>query len=108
MKCLYCGSSFTPGTVIQKYCSAACGQKYRRRHNISEAWPSIEFTCAKCGRTVVTEAGKDRWTRFCSPECEKKYWRHPPHERESSRQNFRNIREYISYERRTNRQEAAQ
>lgn len=102
MTCLHCGKSFTPGTVIQKYCSASCGNKYRRVHTISEAWPSITFNCAHCGRTVVTEAGKDRRTRFCSQSCEKKYWRHPLHERESSHQNFHSIAEYISYERRSN------
>ena len=103
MKCLFCGDNFTPLSTTQKYCSSACGQKYRRRHNIAEAWPSIEFRCSKCGRKVVTEAGKDHRTRFCSAECEKKYWRHPPHERESSRMNFRSVAEYISHERRTNR-----
>lgn len=102
MTCQNCGKQFIPRTVIQKYCSASCGNKYRRRHNISDAWPSIEFSCAKCGRAVKTEAGKDRRTRFCSQECERRFWRHPPHERESSRQNFHSLAEYFSYERRTN------
>ena len=72
-----------------------------------KAYPVIEFDCAHCGHHVVTEGlhdnGRpDKRTRFCSKECEKKYWRHPPFDHESSRQNFRSIQEYASWERRTN------
>lgn len=103
MKCKYCGKEFTALTHNAKYCSSSCGDKYRYRHDVQKENPSITFTCAWCGKTVVTEAGtKDMRTRFCSPECEKKWWRHPPYEHESARINYRSINEYASWERRTN------
>lgn len=102
MKCLMCGEPFTPLSVNQKYCSARCGARYRRHHDVSEAWPSITFQCAKCGRLVRTEAGMDRRTRFCSPECERRYWRHPPSDSPSANQTYRSVGEYASHERRTN------
>ena len=34
--------------------------------------------CSQCGRLVQTEGGvKDKRTRFCSRECEKKFWKRP-------------------------------
>lgn len=103
MKCLNCGGEFTPLTVIQKYCCTECGVKYRRTHkNLNSEYPSITFTCAKCGKVVVTEGTtKDKRSRFCSKECEKKFWRHPPWDHTTSRTNFRSPEEYASYERRT-------
>lgn len=44
----------------------------------------------------------DRRTRFCSAVCEKKYWRHPSFENTTTRTNFHSLREYQSWERRTN------
>lgn len=103
MKCLYCGEEFTPATVVQKYCSKSCGNRFRRRHDMGKYYPSITFECAMCGRTVVTDGTtKDKRFRFCSKECEKKYWKHPPFDNPSTRINFRNVEEYIRYERRTN------
>lgn len=101
--CPECGRTFAPtiGATIQVFCSGRCQARYSVKHGPYNR-PSITFICAKCGRTVVTEGGRDARTRFCSPECEKKYWRHPPHEHESSRQNFRSIEEYERWERRTN------
>lgn len=101
MKCLYCGEEFTPLSVNQLYCSRSCGNKYRRR-NEPPGYPSIQFNCSQCGRTVVTDGVKDQRTRFCSAQCEKRFWRHPPHESESNRINFRSIDDYARYERRTN------
>lgn len=101
MKCLQCGTSFTPLSVNQLYCSETCGDRYRRRHG-APGFPSIQFDCAYCGRTVVTDGVKDKRTRFCCEQCERKYWRHPPHERKSSRMNFRSFDEYARYERKTN------
>lgn len=103
MICLECGAAFQPRTVVQKYCSLRCGERYRRKNRGKILYPSIAFQCARCGRTVVTEEGsRDMRTRFCSAVCEKKFWRHPPWESESSRINFRSAEEYASYERRTN------
>ena len=69
--------------------------------------PEIKFNCAYCGRYVVaggihSNGRPDMRKRFCCAECEKKYWRHPPHDRESSRQNFSSIRQYASWEKMTN------
>ena len=69
--------------------------------------PSVEFDCAHCGRHIVTKTIKkngrpDMRRRFCCTECEKKYWRHPPEDRQSSRQNFRSIRECEAWEKFTN------
>lgn len=103
MKCRQCGEEFTPATVVQKYCSRLCKERYYRHHDINAEYPSITFTCAQCGRTVVTEGGaKDKRTRFCCASCEKKFWRHPPWEHETSRTNFHSVEEYASWERRTN------
>lgn len=103
MKCLYCGEYFTPQTIVQKYCSRSCGDKYRRKYGVQNDYPVIEFDCARCGRHVVTDGTpKDRRSRFCSKECEKIWWRHPPHENTSTRMNFRSVEEYAYYESRTN------
>lgn len=101
--CPECGKRFEPkfGAVTQLFCSRKCQARYRKKHG-SHGYPSITFTCAQCGRTVVTGGWLDKRSRFCSRECEKRYWRHPPHEYESSRQNFHSIEEYESWERRTN------
>lgn len=78
MKCLNCGGEFAPLSINQKYCCGKCRESYSRKHQMDKFYPSITFSCAQCGRTVVTEGGtKDKRTRFCSHECEKKYWRHP-------------------------------
>lgn len=100
MKCPNCGKEFSERTVVQKFCSTKCGNQYRQKHKA--IYPSITFNCAHCGHTVVTDGIKDKRTRFCCQECERKYWRHPPYERESNRQNFHSLSEYASWERRTN------
>lgn len=102
--CPECGREFVPKSVVQIFCSLTCGKRYRRKHGAAALHPSVTFTCANpgCGRVVVTEAGTDRRTRFCCSSCEKKYWRHPPYEQETSRTNFHSLREYLSWEKRTN------
>lgn len=92
--------------VNQMYCCKECGDKYRRTHNVQELYPSLRFECACCGKTVITEEGsRDKRTRFCSPECEREYWRHQYLKENVSthqRMNFHSVEEYFSYERRTN------
>ena len=101
MKCAFCGAEYQPRSVVQKYCCTSCQKKAKYRGMVR--YLSVTFQCAKCGKTVVTDPeSRDRRSRFCSAECEKRYWRHPPHEHESARQNFRSVREYAAYERRTN------
>lgn len=103
MKCLECGAEFTPKTVIQKYCSKRCADRFKSKHDMDVFYPSITFQCAQCGKTVTTEGGTgDKRTRFCCASCEKKFWRHPHWENPSTRIDFRSVSEYASYERRTN------
>lgn len=100
--CPNCGKMFEPVNSNQLYCCKRCQWTYVNRHKHGVGYASVTFTCAMCGHTVVTEGGRDKRSRFCSPECEKRYWRHPPYECESNRTNFHTIDEYASWERRTN------
>lgn len=81
-KCLQCGAEFSPKHERSRFCSDYCRRRfYYCGNHVPRV--SITFTCANpnCGRTVVTETERlDKRTRFCCKECEKKYWRHPPHE----------------------------
>ncbi len=44
---------------------------------VDGAEPVRSFRCARCGTLVeVTDPSKDRRRRFCSPHCEKLYWKH--------------------------------
>lgn len=101
MICPECGKAFTPQTVTQKYCSRACGDKYRYKTGGAHR-PSITFTCAQCGKNVVTEGGSDMRTRFCCQSCEKKFWRHPHWETPYTNCTFSSVDRYLSYERKTN------
>lgn len=102
-RCLECGNFFTPLSVNQIYCSKKCGKAYRKKNRGKIQYPSVTFRCSQCGKTVVTEEGShDKRTRFCSASCEKKFWRHPHWENPSTRINFHSIKEYETYERRTN------
>ncbi|MCD7882511.1 MAG: hypothetical protein LUI87_02215 [Lachnospiraceae bacterium] len=107
MKCPNCGKEFTALTVIQKYCSTKCGYQYRKIH--PPEYPSITFDCANCGKKVVTDGIRDKRSRFCCAECEKKYWKHRPWDETnkrrdsgSARMQFHSVEEYASWERRTN------
>lgn len=85
MKCPECCKEFTPQAVNQLYCSARCGNNYRRKHPDEKHFPPISFRCSFCGKAVLTDGDKDKRTRFCSESCEKKYWRHPPTEHSALR-----------------------
>ncbi len=104
MKCEYCGAEFSPLAVTQRYCSNKCGYTYRRKHKdaAQRHFPSVAFNCSQCGRVVVTDGIRDRRTRFCSAQCEKKFWRHPHWENTATRTNFKSVEAYAAYERRTN------
>ena len=106
IKCRQCGCEFTP-VLNQIYCSEKC-RVIQNRKKGELGYPSITFSCAKCGRVVVTEGKKDKRSRFCSPECEKKYWRHPPYEHPTSNTMFHNVGDYLSYERRSNKKESGE
>ena len=100
--CMECGKPFAAQNARHACCSTECALKWRRRNQTPQR-VSIAFTCAKCGRAVVTEPERgDRRSRFCSMECEKKYWRHPPKEGKEVR-NYTCAEVYMAYERRTNK-----
>lgn len=104
-KCLMCGLPMEGAPPDKKYCSVRCAQKYYRLHRdmVIKSWPSLTFTCAKCGKLVVTEPGpSDKRTRFCCASCERQYWRHPPQDNPSHNQVFHGVDHYASYERKTN------
>ena len=104
-KCINCGELIENAAPDQFYCSSRCAYMFRRHHReeVLFRWPSVTFACAKCGRVVTTAPGPvDKRTRFCSAECEKKYWRHPPYDVEARTQVFRSPGEYAAYEKRTN------
>lgn len=100
--CPNCGKEFEPTTVQQKYCCKKCCQQYNAKHGEGADIEPFDFTCAKCGRVVHVEGNKDKRSRFCSKECEKKYWRHPPHENPAVRTNFSSIDAYKRWEKKTN------
>ena len=46
--------------------------------NIEDNEPiSKQFYCKKCHILVTVTNIKDRRKKFCSPHCEKLYWKHP-------------------------------
>lgn len=82
MICPVCGNSFEPSVPYQKYCSKKCSNTAVDLHNFNgvdyiEREP-FEFDCAHCGKHVKTAPLNDRRFRFCSKQCERRYWRHPP------------------------------
>jgi len=101
-KCLNCGAEFVMRAVNQIYCCKKCAERYVYLHHGGPPHIVLSFDCAMCGRPVVTSDKHDKRTRFCSHECEKKYWRHPPWENETCNVNYRSVGEYLAHERRTN------
>ena len=85
MKCAVCGKEFEPKRVNQKYCSYTC-RRYANHHGgkdhigiecVLPAQPVIrQFYCLKCGNIVYVTDQEDCRTKFCSQQCEKRYWKH--------------------------------
>lgn len=81
-KCPVCGKVFTAHRATERYCSASC-RRYAYRHR-DEAPPSQRaggktlrsFRCIRCGKLVVVTQGADKRRKFCSPHCERLYWKH--------------------------------
>jgi endogenous inhibitor of DNA gyrase (YacG/DUF329 family) len=96
-KCPECGKEYIPVNSNQKYCSAYCGNKYRRIHGNGFPYEPTEFYCAYCKKHVQTDGDHDKRTRFCCAEHEKKYWRHPTFEK-SSLTRMRSLHEMEFYE----------
>ena len=104
--CQNCGKpiSASPYTAKQLFCCEECRVEFHKK-NKKITFVPFDFTCARCGRVIHIESIDDKRTRFCCEECEKRYWRHPPYEHETSKTNFHSAQEYLSWERRTNEEE---
>lgn len=83
--CLYCHTSFSTQKKHQIYCCHQCQKKgykqiyYKRKINNdidSNKLLIRQSYCAKCHTLVLIYNIKDRRTKFCSPHCEKLYWKH--------------------------------
>ena len=67
-----------------RYCSAVC-RRYAYRHRHEDETPPSQraggkvlrsFRCIRCGKQVVVTQGADKRRKFCSPHCERLYWKH--------------------------------
>lgn len=102
--CYNCGKPIKANhyATHQKFCCVECRNQYHKENKDTSYFTPFFFECSQCGKRVEITDEKDRRTRFCCASCEKKYWRHPPYEQETSRTNFHSVQEYLSWERRTN------
>lgn len=80
--CPVCGKEFTAGRRTQLYCSSHC-RRYAYRHRIlpSPVQSGAEtilrtFRCLQCGTIVRIIQKSDKRVKFCSPHCERLYWKH--------------------------------
>lgn len=99
--CPNCGKGFLAKTYTQVYCCPKCGVEYRAKGEHAK-YPVITFNCACCGRLVTTDGEKDKRTRFCSHDCEKQFYRHPPESKKSQIRNLVSLKRYLSWEKWTN------
>lgn|GEM_PF-1858513 len=67
MICKQCGASFSPRTVVQKFCSKKCCWRYHKTHDMWRERQSITFTCAKCGKVIVEFLRVNHWVRRWLP-----------------------------------------
>lgn len=90
--CPVCNHFFTAKRNNQVYCSCYCRKKHHKQtyysknrivENLSEklngdneAHIIRQFKCKKCQKLVTIVNKEDRRTVFCSPRCEKLYWKH--------------------------------
>lgn len=75
--CPTCGKNFIPaqGSQQRVYCSHTCWAMGYKSNGAYQR-PTHRFNCAHCGKLVETY-GVDKRQKFCSPRCEKLYWKHP-------------------------------
>ena len=92
MICRNCGKEFV-SKLNQVHCSKTCYRRFQERKRKGKVFTDkraepVQFNCSQCGKAVSIEDYSDKRSRFCSMECEKKYWRHPPHENEHCNSNL--------------------
>ncbi len=85
--CPVCLNTFETIYTFQKYCCIHCRKIHYKKiyynkpriiSNIEDNEPiSKQFYCKKCHILVTVTNIKDRRKKFCSPHCEKLYWKHP-------------------------------
>lgn len=88
--CPVCHQSFEARRKDQAYCTYYCRKKHHKetyysKNRIVEDINDEEntgvilrqFRCKKCHELVTVVNKHDRRTIFCSPRCEKLYWKHP-------------------------------
>ena len=91
--CPVCKYFFITKRNNQVYCSCYCRKKHHKQiyysknrivENLSEVLNDNsdvshiirQFKCKKCQELVIVSNKEDRRTVFCSPRCEKLYWKH--------------------------------
>lgn len=85
--CPICHQNFEARRKDQVYCTSYCRKKHHKevyysRNRIVENLDCDthiilrQFKCRKCQKLVIVINKEDRRTVFCSPRCEKSYWKH--------------------------------
>lgn len=95
--CPVCHKVFVVRGNYHIYCSVYCRKQhhkivyYDKNRKIPEPSPEDKelrrFHCRKCHKLVIVTSVKDRRRKFCSPHCEKLYWKHPHTRKISKKQN---------------------
>ena len=85
--CPVCHKVFETSGNYQLYCSVRCRKIHHKEVYYDRTRPIPqyvvgdkvlrEFRCNKCHKLVLVTSEKDRRRKFCSPHCEKLYWKHP-------------------------------
>lgn len=85
--CPVCQKIFESNFSYQIYCCVHCRKvhykkiyynKPKRISNLKDNEPILrQFHCEKCRVLVTIKSIKDKRKKFCSPHCEKLYWKHP-------------------------------
>ena len=80
--CPVSGKEFTANRRTQLYCSSHC-RRYAYRHRDEISSESVgyvsalrTFCCLRCGTIVHVTQREDKRVKFCSPHCERLYWKH--------------------------------
>ena len=85
--CPVCHESFEVKSTRRIYCSVRCRKLHHKEvyYDRERPIPIYEvgdkvlrtFVCRKCGLLVMVTSKTDKRTKFCSPHCERLYWKHP-------------------------------
>ena len=94
--CPVCHKMFEAKGRHHIYCNIHCRKHhhkviyYDKNRKIPEPLPGNRelrrFHCRKCHELVIVTSIKDKRRRFCSPRCEKLYWKHPHTKRVNRKQ----------------------